>query len=98
MNELRELVEFLKANGIAEFDMERDELKVRIKFASAVQASAGIDAGVLARLMAQGGGGGACGSCGAGGCCACCCCGGGSCGGPGCRVAHGEVAYCGYVL
>ncbi len=29
LNELRELVEFLKANGIAEFDMEQDDLKVQ---------------------------------------------------------------------
>ena len=33
LEELRELVEFLKASGIAEFDMEQDDLKVRIKFA-----------------------------------------------------------------
>lgn len=33
MKELRELIEFLKANGIAEFDMERPDLKVRLKFA-----------------------------------------------------------------
>ena len=33
LKELRELVEFLKANEIAEFDMEQDDLKVRIKFA-----------------------------------------------------------------
>ena len=33
LQELRELVEFLKANGIAEFDMERADLKVRLKFA-----------------------------------------------------------------
>ena len=30
---VQELVEFLKANGIAEFDMERTDLKVRLKFA-----------------------------------------------------------------
>jgi len=35
LEELRELVEFLKANEIAEFAMERDDLKVNIKFASA---------------------------------------------------------------
>ena len=35
LDELRELVEFLKANEIAEFDMERPDLKVRIKFAGA---------------------------------------------------------------
>jgi acetyl-CoA carboxylase biotin carboxyl carrier protein len=35
LNELRELVDFLKEHGIAEFDMERTDLKVRIKFAGA---------------------------------------------------------------
>ena len=33
LQQLRELVEFLKANDIAEFDMERADLKVRLKFA-----------------------------------------------------------------
>ena len=33
LQELRELVEFLKSNAVAEFDMERPDLKVRIKFA-----------------------------------------------------------------
>ena len=33
LQQLRELVEFLKASGIAEFDMERTDLKVRLKFA-----------------------------------------------------------------
>lgn len=36
VKELKELVEFLKANDIAEFDMEREDLKVRLKFANAV--------------------------------------------------------------
>ncbi|MGD0796934.1 MAG: acetyl-CoA carboxylase biotin carboxyl carrier protein [Acidobacteriaceae bacterium] len=40
LDELRELVDFLKENGIAEFDMERADLKVRIKFAGAAGASA----------------------------------------------------------
>ena len=40
LKELRELVDFLKDNGIAEFDMERTDLKVRIKFAGAAGASA----------------------------------------------------------
>ncbi len=35
LDELRELVEFLKANEIAEFDMERSDVKLRLKFASA---------------------------------------------------------------
>jgi acetyl-CoA carboxylase biotin carboxyl carrier protein len=40
LKELRELVDFLKENGIAEFEMERTDLKVRIKFAGAAGASA----------------------------------------------------------
>jgi acetyl-CoA carboxylase biotin carboxyl carrier protein len=40
LKELRELVDFLKENGIAEFDMDRTDLKVRIKFAGAAGASA----------------------------------------------------------
>lgn len=52
LNELRDLVEFLKANEIAEFDMERADLKVRIKFAGApAPVAAGLDMAQLARLM-----------------------------------------------
>jgi acetyl-CoA carboxylase biotin carboxyl carrier protein len=36
--ELKELIEFLKANGIGEFDLERGDLKVRLKFAEAAPA------------------------------------------------------------
>jgi acetyl-CoA carboxylase biotin carboxyl carrier protein len=35
LQELRELVEFLKASGIAEFEMERPDLKVGLKFVGA---------------------------------------------------------------
>ena len=57
LKELRELVDFLKENGIAEFDMERTDLKVRIKFAGAAgSTAAGIDPARLAELMAGGGG------------------------------------------
>ncbi len=56
LNELRGLVEFLKANEIAEFDMEQADLKVRIKFAggnvAAGSVAQGIDAAQLSRLMA----------------------------------------------
>ena len=52
MQELRELVEFLKANGIAEFDLEQAEMKVRIKFAGE-PATAGLDLAQLSRLMAS---------------------------------------------
>ena len=41
MMELRELVEFLKENGVAEFDMERADLKVRLKFAGTAAAQGG---------------------------------------------------------
>ena len=55
LNELRELVEFLKANEIAEFDMEQADLKVRIKFAGepASLAAGGMDLAQLSRLMAS---------------------------------------------
>jgi acetyl-CoA carboxylase biotin carboxyl carrier protein len=55
LEELRELVDFLKANGIAEFDMEQDDLKVRIKFAGAGGSAAGIDLAQLGQLMRGGG-------------------------------------------
>ena len=55
MQELRELVEFLKANEIAEFDMEQADLKVRIKFAGepAAAPQSGLDLAQLGRLMAS---------------------------------------------
>lgn len=55
LDELRELVDFLKANGIAEFDMERTDLKVRIKFAGAAGASAA-DMAMARQMVASGGG------------------------------------------
>ena len=52
MDELKELIEFLKENKIGEFDLERGDLKVRIKFAQ----EGGADLGSLVRLLqAQGG-------------------------------------------
>jgi acetyl-CoA carboxylase biotin carboxyl carrier protein len=47
MNELKELIEFLKENNIGEFDLERGDLKVRIKFAQ----EGGADLAGLARLL-----------------------------------------------
>ena len=56
LEELRELVDFLKANGIAEFDMERADLKVRIKFAGAGrQPSAARSCAACARCWLRGG-------------------------------------------
>jgi acetyl-CoA carboxylase biotin carboxyl carrier protein len=54
LEELRALVEFLKANEIAEFDMEQADLKVRIKFAGEPAAAAGgFDMAQLSRMMAS---------------------------------------------
>lgn len=53
LQELRELVEFLKSNGIAEFDMERTDLKVRIKFAGASTGAASVDPAQLAAILAS---------------------------------------------
>jgi len=55
LQELRELVEFLKASGIAEFEMERPDLKVGLKFVgAAAPAAAGVDLSQLAALMSAG--------------------------------------------
>jgi acetyl-CoA carboxylase biotin carboxyl carrier protein len=56
INELKELIAFLKDNEIAEFDLERGDLKVSLKFASAIvpavpAAAPGFDMASLARLM-----------------------------------------------
>jgi len=56
LEELRELVEFLKANGIAEFETDRDGQKVRIRFEGATTpAAAGLTPAQLAALMASAG-------------------------------------------
>jgi acetyl-CoA carboxylase biotin carboxyl carrier protein len=52
LQQLRELVEFLKANGIAEFDMERTDLKVRLKFAGLQPAAPAMDLTGLASAIA----------------------------------------------
>jgi len=49
MKELKELIEFLKENKIGEFDLERGDLKVRIKFA---QEGGTADLASLSRLLA----------------------------------------------
>jgi acetyl-CoA carboxylase biotin carboxyl carrier protein len=53
INELRELVEFLKKNEIDEFEFERGDQKVRLKFANPNQVSA-VDLARLAQFMPQG--------------------------------------------
>ena len=55
MEELKELIAFLRENEIAEFDLDRGDLKVRLKFASGVvqpaPAASNVDMATLARLM-----------------------------------------------
>jgi acetyl-CoA carboxylase biotin carboxyl carrier protein len=46
--ELKELVEFLKENNISEFDLERGDLKVRIKFGQEANTP---DLATMARLL-----------------------------------------------
>jgi acetyl-CoA carboxylase biotin carboxyl carrier protein len=59
IEQLKELVAFLKENEIAEFDLDRGDLKVRLKFASAVVPAAApapqLDLASLARLMGSSG-------------------------------------------
>jgi acetyl-CoA carboxylase biotin carboxyl carrier protein len=50
MKELKELIEFLKENKIGEFDLERGDLKVRIKFAQ--EGGSAADLASLSRLLA----------------------------------------------
>jgi acetyl-CoA carboxylase biotin carboxyl carrier protein len=47
--ELKQLIEFLKENGIGEFDLERGDLKVRLKFAGEPQTA---DLSQMAHLAA----------------------------------------------
>lgn len=53
LKELSELIDFLKANKINEFDVERGDLKIRLKFESATSAP---DMAQLGRLLAAQGG------------------------------------------
>jgi acetyl-CoA carboxylase biotin carboxyl carrier protein len=54
LEELRELVDFLKASGIAEFEMERPDLKIGLRFAGEAVpvAAAGVDPVQMAALLA----------------------------------------------
>ena len=42
IEDLKQLVEFLKENGVAEFDLDRGDMKIRLKFSQPAQAIAGI--------------------------------------------------------
>jgi acetyl-CoA carboxylase biotin carboxyl carrier protein len=52
LDKLRELVDFLKENGIAEFDIDRPDLKMRIKFAGSAGPSA-TDLALAQQMFAQ---------------------------------------------
>ena len=56
IKELKELIEFLKENDIGEFDLERDDLKVRIKFGHPSQgtSTSAIDIARLGQLLSPG--------------------------------------------
>ena len=49
--DLEQLIEFLKDHGVAEFDLDRGDLKIRLKFNQPASAQAGL--GDLARLLAS---------------------------------------------
>ena len=55
LKDLKELIEFLKANDIAEFDLEKDGLKVSLTFAGHAQppAPAAMDMAQMARMIAS---------------------------------------------
>jgi acetyl-CoA carboxylase biotin carboxyl carrier protein len=49
--DLKQLIEFLKEHQVAEFDLDRGDLKIRLKFSQPASGSAGL--GELARLLAS---------------------------------------------
>jgi acetyl-CoA carboxylase biotin carboxyl carrier protein len=55
IEDLRELIEFLKQHGVAEFDVDRGDLKIRLKFNQQEGAPAGLsDLAKLLRSAQQG--------------------------------------------
>ncbi len=55
IQDLKQLIEFLKENQVAEFDLDRGDLKIRLKFNPAVAPAA---AHVLGQCRRLGGGAG----------------------------------------
>ncbi len=53
LEQLKELIEFLKDNQIGEFALERGDLKVNVKFGSEPSAQPALDVASLARLLAM---------------------------------------------
>lgn len=54
--ELEELVEFLKKNNIGEFEFERADTRVRIRFGSQDRTASSLDVAQIAQLLAAHGG------------------------------------------
>jgi len=56
IKELKELIELLKENGIGEFELERGDMKVRIRFGQGAQGSptAPVDIARLSQLFGSG--------------------------------------------
>src|SRR5665213_2298628 len=52
LDKLRELIELLKANDIADFDLEKEGLKIGLKFQSPGHDQASLDMAQMARFMA----------------------------------------------
>jgi acetyl-CoA carboxylase biotin carboxyl carrier protein len=57
LDSLKELIAYLKENDVAEFDLDREDVKIRLKFASAVvppaPPAASLDLAAMARLLAM---------------------------------------------
>jgi acetyl-CoA carboxylase biotin carboxyl carrier protein len=51
MEELKQLIEFLKSYQVAEFDLDRGDVKIRLKFSQPEGTAAGV--GELARLLSS---------------------------------------------
>ena len=57
LDHLKELIAYLKENDVAEFDLDREDVKIRLKFASAVAPAAppaaSLDLAAMARMMSM---------------------------------------------
>ncbi len=56
LEKLQDLVGFLKENGIAEYEAERGDTKIRIKFATAAGPATALDPATLAQWLSASGG------------------------------------------
>jgi acetyl-CoA carboxylase biotin carboxyl carrier protein len=56
LEKLQGLVEFLRENGIAEYEAERGDTKIRIKFATAAGPATALDPATLAQWLSASGG------------------------------------------